>query len=277
MQLSMHNWMRVEPIEVTIKRLARCGFHSIEISGEPAQYDVSHVKSLLDEHGLACWGSVTLMTGGRDLLHEDYYARYGSIKYAKDCIDLAAGLGGTVLTLIPSTVGKVVPMASPQDEWKWAVEGVREIAYHAGQKGVRVGIEPLNRFETDLVNTVEQGLDLCERIGLDNVGLLLDTFHLNIEEKSISDAIRAAGTKLFYFHACENDRGAPGSGHIEWDQVLPALGDAGFDGTVTIESFTPEIEEIARAVSMWRQVAPSADDLAQDGLAFLRRKTSARA
>jgi D-psicose/D-tagatose/L-ribulose 3-epimerase len=135
---------------------------------------------------------------------------------------------------------------------------------------VDLAIEPLNRFETDLVNTVEQGLDLCERVGLDNVGLLLDTFHMNIEEKSIPDAIRQAGSRIRHFHACENDRGAPGSGHVDWQPVLTAVRDSGYQGQVVIESFTPEIQEIARAVSTWRPVAASGDDLARDGLAFLK-------
>ena len=113
MKLSMHNWMRYEPIEVTIKRLARFGFDAIEISGEPARYDRARVRALLDEHGIACSGSVTLMTGGRDLIHEDAYVRYGTVKYMKDCIDLIAALGGEILCIVPSTVGKIVPMAGP--------------------------------------------------------------------------------------------------------------------------------------------------------------------
>ena len=123
-----------------------------------------------------------------------------------------------------------------------------------------MAIEPLNRFETDLVNTVEQGLDLCDRIGRDNVGLLLDTFHMNIEEKSIPDAVRMAGERVFHVHTSENDRGAPGSGHIDWEGLFSALGDIGYDGQLVIESFTPEIKEIARAVSLWRPVAASGDD-----------------
>ncbi len=138
--------------------------------------------------------------------------------------------------------------------------------------GVGLAIEPLNRFETDLVNTAEQALALCDRIGLDNVGLLLDTFHMNIEERSLPEAIGAAGRRLRQFHACENDRGAPGSGHIEWNSVFDALRNIGYDGVIAIEAFTPEIKEIARAVSTWRPVARSGDELATNGLAFLKQK-----
>jgi D-psicose/D-tagatose/L-ribulose 3-epimerase len=156
-------------------------------------------------------------------------------------------------------------------QWGWAVGGLRECAQYAAERDVGFAIESLNRFETDLVNTVEQGVRLCEDIGAANVGLLLDTFHMNIEERSLGDAIRAAGPLLRNFHACENDRGAPGSGHVPWDEVAAALADIGYDGQVVIESFTPEIVEIARAVSTWRPVAESGDALAADGLAFLRR------
>jgi D-psicose/D-tagatose/L-ribulose 3-epimerase len=153
----------------------------------------------------------------------------------------------------------------------WAVESLAEVAEYAAAQDVRLAIEPLNRFETDLVNTVEQGLDLCERIGGANVGLLLDTFHMNIEERSLPDAIRTAGERIFHFHACENDRGAPGSGHVDWDGVLTALADVDYAGQIVIESFSPEIREIARAVSLWRPLAESPDALVRDGLASLRR------
>ena len=111
-KVSMHNWMRPEPIERTIERLARLGYNGIEISGEPEQYDVAHVRNLLEEHGLECWGAVTLMMGARDLCHEDRYMRLGSVEYVKDCLSLVASLGGRILTVVPSTVGKVVPWAA---------------------------------------------------------------------------------------------------------------------------------------------------------------------
>ena len=148
LKMAMHNWMRPEPIETTIARLGRSGYDGIEISGEPATYDADQVKGLLDEHGLSCWGSVTLMTGGRDLVHEDHYVRLASVQYVKDCLSFVASLGGDILTVVPSTVGKVTPMASPEEEWGWCVAGLKECQAHAEEVGVRIGLEPLNRFET---------------------------------------------------------------------------------------------------------------------------------
>ena len=113
LKVAMHNWMRPEPVEITIERLARAGYDAIEIAGEPAVYDVGAVRAQLEKHDLRCWGSVTIMVGGRDLLHEDRYVRIGSVQYVKDTIDMMAGLGGEVLTVVPSTVGKIVPMGSP--------------------------------------------------------------------------------------------------------------------------------------------------------------------
>lgn len=151
---------------------------------------------------------------------------------------------------------------------------MRIVADYAESKGIKLAVEPLNRFETDFINTVEQGLDFLEKVDRDNVGLLLDTFHMNLEEKNIPDTIKRAGSKLFNFHSCENDRGTPGTGHIPWNDVFQALNEISYDGPVVIESFTTEIKEIARAVSQWRPLAPSQDSIGSDGLRFLKRVVS---
>jgi len=209
----------------------------------------------------------------RDVSHEEEIVRRAGVDYLRGCIDLAAAVGSPhVAGPMYSATGKTRLLSQGERERQrsWAVESLAEAADYAAARAVRLAIEPLNRFETDLVNTVEQGLELCERIGRSNVGLLLDTFHMNIEERSLPDAIRSVGDRVFHFHACENDRGAPGSGHVDWDGVFAALGDIGYRGQVVIESFTPEIREIARAVSLWRPLAESPDALAEAGLAFLR-------
>jgi D-psicose/D-tagatose/L-ribulose 3-epimerase len=262
------------------QRVASLGFDALEICIEdPARVSAEAVRRAADDAG------VTIAVCGafgpnRDVSHEESSRRRLGIDYLKTCIDLAAAVGApNVIGPMYSATGKtrLLPYAEREQQRTWAANSLREVGEYAAARGVGLAIEPLNRFETDLVNTVEQGLDLCERIGLDNVGLLLDTFHMNIEEKSIPGAITAASARLRHFHACENDRGAPGSGHVEWDDVFAALAGTGYDGLVVIESFTPEIKEIARAVSTWRPVAQSGDALARDGLAFLKRKVSAQA
>ena len=260
------------------RHVADLGFDTLEICIEdPARVSAPAVRRAAEDAG------VTISVCGafgpdRDVSHEEPQRRRLGIDYLKVCIDLAAEVGApNVIGPMYSATGKTRLLPEPEREQqrRWATESLREAGEYAAERGVGLAIEPLNRFETDLVNTVEQGLDLCERIDLDNVGLLLDTFHMNIEEKSVPNAIRAAGRRLRHFHACENDRGAPGSGHLEWDGVFSALADTGYDGLVVIESFTPEIQEIARAVSTWRPVAGSGDELAREGLAFLKRQAAA--
>jgi D-psicose/D-tagatose/L-ribulose 3-epimerase len=234
LKFAMHNWMRAEPIADTIDRLGRCGYDSIEISGEPAVWDTAEVRGLLDKHGVSCWGAVTLMTGGRDLVHEDRYVRRGSIEYCKDTMSQIADWGGEILTIVPSTVGKVVPMASPEEEWQWAVEGLKEIQAHGEQLGVRIGLEPLNRFETYFLNRADQALALAEDVGGD-CGVTLDIFHMNIEEADWAEAIRSAGDRLVDFHVADNNRMPCGQGAIDWEKLMQTLDEVHYRGCVTVE------------------------------------------
>jgi D-psicose/D-tagatose/L-ribulose 3-epimerase len=215
----------------------------------------------------------------RDVSHEQAEKRALGVRYLKGCIDLAAAVGSPhVAGPMYSATGqaRLLPPEQRRAQWAWAAESLRQAADYAGERGVRLAIEPLNRFETDLVNTVEQGLDLCERTGRANVGLMLDTFHMNIEEKSIAVAMTTAGDRLFHMQVAENDRGTPGSGHVPWDEVWGALDAVGYCGSIVIESFLPTVAEIARAVSLWRPVAASMDALARDGHAFVRRSQQKR-
>lgn len=239
LRVAMHNWMRAEPIEATIKRLARFGYEAIEISGEPEQYPVEEVRRLLDRHGVRCWGAVTLMTDGRDLIAADRYVRWGTVRYMKDCIDMIHAFGGEILCVVPSTVGKIVAQASPEQEWAWAVEGLKEVGAWAGERGVRIGIEPLNRFETNFINRGDQALRLADEVGLPNVGITLDAFHINIEEVDPLAAIRAAKGRLIDFHVADNNRRPPGEGNLDWAAHIAALHEIGYDGCLTSEFVLP--------------------------------------
>ena len=134
---------------------------------------------------------------------------------------------------------------------------------------MQLALEILNRFETDMLNTVAQGMDFIKDVGRDNVGLHLDTFHMHLEEKNSPAAIRLAGDRLFHFHACENDRGVPGTGQVNWNGIAQALKDIHYNHAIVIESFTPDVKEIAGAVRIWREIAPDQDTIAQQGLKFL--------
>ena len=167
MHLSMHNWMRAEPLETTIARLAKYGYKSIEISGEPEKYPSADTRDLLKKYNLKCWGSVTLMLGERNLVAKDEKKRAMSVKYVKDCITMVKELDGTEMTIVPATVGKITPDATPEEEWSWAVAGMKEIYAHSQAAGVKLAIEPLNRFETYFITRCEQALALAEATGPD--------------------------------------------------------------------------------------------------------------
>lgn len=238
MKHSMHNWMRPEPIETTLARLHRFGYDSICISGEPARYDTDEVRRLLDKYEVECWGTVTMMFEGRDLIHPDKYVRLGTITYMKDCIKMAAALGGKSFCIVPSVVGKVKPLASPTEEWQWVVEGLKEVTAFAGEHGVTPGVEPLNRFETYLINRHDQALRLAEEVG-NGLRVVLDAFHLNIEEVEPLQAIRNVGDKLLDFHVADNNRQPAGQGKYDWTEVINTLREVNYQGYLTAEFVLP--------------------------------------
>ncbi len=238
MKFSMHNWMRPEPIETTLERLHRFGYHGIEISGEPARYNADDVRQLLDKYELECWGAVTIMTEGRDLVHPDKYVRIGTIAYMKDCITMIRGLQGKMFCIVPSTMGKVKPLASPAEEWQWVVEGLREVAEFAADNGVVPGIEPLNRFETYLINRHDQAMRLADEVGF-GMRVILDAFHINIEEVDPLGAIRTVGSRLLDFHVADNNRRPAGQGSYDWSKVLGVLKEIGYEGHLTAEFVLP--------------------------------------
>lgn len=254
-------------------KVAKMGFTVLEICIEdPALLSAAAINRVAQEHQLeiSICGAFGL---NRDVSHEDPVIRSGAVQYIKTCIDLAAAVGSKYVSgPMYSATGKT-RLLSPelrQQQFDWAVESLREVGEYAAIKGVGLAIEPLNRFETDLINTLEQGVRLCDAIGLINVGLLIDTFHMNIEEKSLTSAIEAAKKYIFHVQVSENDRGTPGSGQVHWDEFFSALKSVGYKGSVVIESFLPTVAEIARAVSLWRPVASSMDSLASDGFIFIR-------
>lgn len=249
------------------------GFDIYEIGVEdPLSFDPYKVRDAADLVGIdvhICGAFGETRDIGSD--NEDY--RIEGINYVKDLIDMAVILESPyVAGPMYAATGKA-RLASPDEKKRqrqYVVENLRELAEYAQERNIKLALETLNRFETDFLNTVDQGLDLIEEVGKKNVGFLLDTFHMNIEEKNIGEAIRKAGSRLFDFHACSNDRGTPGEDHLNWKEIKEALRDIEYDGSVVIESFTTDITEIAKAVSLWRPLAGSQDELAKNGLRFLK-------
>ena len=249
------------------------GYEQVEVCIEdPGRLTASAVAKAAAEEGLS-----VLVCGAfgpdRDISHEDEQRRRSGTSYLRQCVDFAAAVGSSLVSgpmYAPTGQARLLDAGARAAQWARATESLAQVAEHARAANVRLAVEPLNRFETDLVNTVEQGVRLCADVGADNVGLLLDTFHMNIEEKSLPAAITTAGPRVFHFQASENDRGTPGSGHIAWEEVVAALRGIDYAGSVVVESFLPTVQEIARAVSLWRPVAESMDALAADSVRFLR-------
>lgn len=277
MQIGVNGWVWTSPVNTTefaklAPKVAKMGFELFEFGIESTtDLDYSRAAAIARENNLAV--SVCAAMGpDRDLIHPDEGIRRNGMEYVRHCIDAARTLGATnVVGPLYSAVGRT--WQSTEDERKrdtdLLVRQLKELSSHAGDSGVVLCVEPLNRFETSLFNTVAQAMALIEAVDHPSLGLLLDTFHMNIEERDIGAAIRLAGDRLFHVHACGNDRGAPGNDGIDWIAVRDALHDIGYSGAVTIESFTSTNRTIAIAASIWRPLAASQDALAADGLAFL--------
>jgi D-psicose/D-tagatose/L-ribulose 3-epimerase len=197
------------------------------------------------------------------------------MNYIRQCIDAAHSLGAPNLVgPIYSAVGRVWQQTSAEraKDVELLVKNLSILAEYAGEREVVLGIEPLNRFETSFINTADQVIEIVEGVSHSSCKIMLDTFHMNIEEKSLGAAIRKTGKfRLAHVHTCENDRGAPGSGNVTWNEVAQALRDINYDGPVVIESFTSKVKTIARAAAIWRSFERSQDALAENGLEFLKR------
>jgi sugar phosphate isomerase/epimerase len=247
MKVAMHNWMRAEPVETTIRRLAKYGYDAIEISYDsvelvPGAPGTAAVRGMLEENGIECVGSISLMFTGRDLIHADPAVRESSVEYLKKCVTMIKELrdGGGTMSIVPSEVGKVKEMASPEEEWAWAIEGLRAVTDHANSEGVRIAVEPLNRFETNFINRHDQALLLASEVGPE-VGVCLDVYHMNQEDSDTLQAFRNAGDKLFDVHVADNNRMACGQGQLDWAGILGTLKEIGYDGSITVE-FVPPLD-----------------------------------
>ena len=256
------------------KTFKKWGFETVEIPIEdPSHIDPAHVRRELDRYGLACGSACACMGPGRDFrgTPEEQEA---ALEYCKTLLDQMVVLGcPSLIGPVYSVVGKAdaVEPARQKEEWALVVRNVKELAAYAAARGRQICIEPLNRFETDFLNTCDQGLKLLKAVGSKAVKLHLDTFHMNIEEKFQGPAIRKAGNLLGHFHACGSDRGTPGSDHIDWKSVAAALKAIRYNGDVVIESFTTDVKVIARAAAIWRRIEPTRDEIAVKGLKFLKK------
>lgn len=252
-------------------RIKEWGYNGVEVPiFEPDTIDTSAVRSALAATGLRCTVSTALPEG---LALIDETMRQASVSWLQKVIKTAAALGASVVCgPLAAPVGDLRGRGYITAEWESCVLAFKELGQVASEHGLTLALEPLNRFETFFVNTISDAVRLMDAVDQPAVGLLLDTFHMNIEEKSIPAAISQAGSHLKHFHCSENDRGTVGSGHIPWSNVFAALGAINYEGWLVIESFGAAIPELAAAACVWRPLAPSPEALAEESLHFIWRQ-----
>jgi D-psicose/D-tagatose/L-ribulose 3-epimerase len=260
-----------------LDRARAMGFDLVEIPIE-GEKDLDYSKAAEAYRRAGLKSSICAVMGARrDPSHPDAAVQKGAIAYMKHCIDAAVTMGAPqVVGPLYAAVGRTWQSTPAQRERDLArcAKNLRVVARYAEDRGVLLALEPLNRFETSFVNLTDQALELADRIDHPSVKLMMDTFHANIEEKSLGKAIERAGKRLIHVHANENDRGTPGTGHLPWAELAASLKKVGFDGAMVIESFSTSVKQIARAAAVWRPLAPSAEGLAIEGQAFLRKLMS---
>jgi D-psicose/D-tagatose/L-ribulose 3-epimerase len=240
LHLGMLNWMRAEPLEVTAHRLARHGYESIELTAEPGQQDVDKMRQILHQSNVRCWGALAVIPAGLSLISPEEATRAASVDYAKRCVSIAASLGGCELTIVPAPLGKLEPDAGAEDEWQWATQSLTELQADATKQGVRLAIEPINRYETYFINRADQALALAGAVGGD-CGVCLDTYHLNIEDIDPIQAIRDCRDHLAAFHVADSNRLACGMGHLNWPLIIETLDEVGYPGALSLECY-PQLD-----------------------------------
>lgn len=255
---------------------AGCDFLELLVP-EEGELDLAETRAALAGHGLGVRLAARVNLT-RDLASHDPSARRAGVQYLKQCISVATSLGadlvggplyGAPLVFAgrpPTPVGE----AERAQRIDWVVAGLKEAGAVAEAAGVRLAIEPLNRFETDIANTTGHALALAEAVSSPAVGVMLDTFHMNMEDPSIPDAIRRAAPRLFHFQANENHRGFVGAGHIDWPEVARALVGAGYDGPITLEPFRRDDERPGVTLAQWRPPAHDENEALAASVSYLR-------
>jgi D-psicose/D-tagatose/L-ribulose 3-epimerase len=231
-------------------------------------FDTTAIRHrLADAHLGVCTSTVLL--GNTDITSGDERTRQCGVDYLVRCVEAAAEIGATTVSgVIYAQHVKPAKHRPSEAEWQYSATALREVADYAQTCGVSLGIEPVNRYETSLINTADQAIRLRSLIGRENVKIHLDTYHMNIEEKSFYAATKAVGEHLIHYHLCENDRGIPGTGLVDWDGIFRALAEMNYQGCAALESFVDVTDNMNTWV--WRQLAPDGDTLVREGIKFIR-------
>lgn len=255
-----------------VDRAKALGFDMLEVPlMEIDKVDPAAIKARAADAGIALCTS-TACADATDPTGGDAATRAAGLAYLKQCIQATADMGATVFTGVTySAIGRKIEGRPGEVYWERAAGVLKEAAQFAQEAGVTLGIEAINRYETFLINTCDQALELIRRIDEPNVRLHLDAYHMNIEEPNFYDPTFKGAPQLCHFHLSESHRGTPGTGTVDWDGIYKALANANYRGIVGMESFESVSPAMAAATCMWRSLAESSDQLLRDGLAYLKR------
>lgn len=258
------------------QQLKQAGFDGVELPMFNLDLDYAALGRQLDSIGLART-AVTIRGEEDNPISPDAAIRAKGIELTKKTLDCCAAAGAeTLVGPYHSALGYFSGAGPTADEWKWGVDSMRQVAEHAGSVGVRLGVEALNRFECYLLNSHRDSARFVREVDHPACGMMYDTFHANIEEKSVTDAVKAGGDKLIHIHISENDRSTPGAGAVRWDENFDAITGSGYDGWLVIEAFGLALPEIAAATKIWRRMFDDEIKLATDGLRFMKSEIEKR-
>jgi D-psicose/D-tagatose/L-ribulose 3-epimerase len=254
-----------------VERAAALGLDAVEIPlMELDAVDPAAIRDRAERAGVGLLTSVAC-ADDTDPSSEDEAVRGRALEFLCRCVDATEAMGAEIFTGVTySSLGRRPRRRPTADDMRRAAEVLREVARHAAGRGVTVGIEPVNRYESFLVNTAAQALELLELIGEPNVGVHLDAYHMNIEEDAFGPPVAAVADHLVHFHLSESHRGIPGRGTVDWPEIVGALLEAGYDGYVGLESFAEVSDAMRGATCIWRDLAPSSDELVREGLTYLK-------
>jgi len=261
------------PVLESIKKM---GYDGVELPLFNTSLDYAAWGKRLDDLGLGRT-SVTIRGEADNPISSDPAVRAKGIENTKRAIDCAQAAGATALVgPFHSALGYFSGAGPTADEWKWGVESMRPVAEHAAQAGVVLGLEAVNRFECYFVNTMADLARFVRDVEHPNCRAMYDTFHTHIEEKNIPDAIREVAPVLCHVHISENDRSTPGTGNVRWTENFDTLREVGYDGWLMIEAFGLALPELVAATKIWRRMYQSEEQLARDGLAFMKAQYGKR-
>ncbi len=259
-----------------IDKVADVGFDGAEITFIDLDLiDVKKTAERLKARKLECVGCA-VMTPDANPISPDANVRKAAVKRLERCLEMADALGARMLTgPLYAPVGYLVGRRRTEDEWGWCRDVFKKAAKKAEQYGVTMALEFLNRFETFFINTSADAVKMCKDVGEPCLKVHFDTFHANIEEKDVVEAVWKTGKFLAHFHASENDRGMIGSGHIPYKEIFGVLKKMKYDGWVVVESFGSSFKELAAACCIWRDLVPDPEAFAKEGLKFLKKIAAA--